>query len=101
MVTLPVSVWEETDAMAPARYEFRLNGTLSERARSAFWSLDVASVPRQTIVFGHVATATDLADLLAQCSAMGLEVVSVRRLPDEAATGQGSDHAAPVQELVN
>jgi hypothetical protein len=81
MVILPVSMWEETDAMVPVRYEVRVNGTLSERARSAFCSLDVTSVPCQTIVFGDLAAGTDLADLLAQCSAMGLEVVSIRRLP--------------------
>jgi hypothetical protein len=36
--------------MAPARYEVRVNGALSERARGAFSALDVRSVPPQTIV---------------------------------------------------
>ena len=41
--------------MAPARYEVRVNGALSERARDAFSALDVRSVPPQTIVFGELA----------------------------------------------
>lgn len=75
--------------MAPTRYEVRVNGRLSERARSAFCAMDVTQVPAQTIVFGNLPDVTDLADLLALCSEMGLEVVSVRRLPSEAATAPG------------
>lgn len=76
--------------MVLARYEIRVKGTLSERARSAFCALDVTSVPAQTIVFGRLAEVTDLADLLALCGAMGLEVDSLRRLPDDAATAPRS-----------
>jgi hypothetical protein len=71
------------------RYEVRVNGRLSERARSAFCAMDVTPVPAQTIVFGSMPEATDLADLLALCGAMGLEVVSVRRLPSEVSTASG------------
>ena len=67
--------------MTSARYEVRVNGQLSERARSAFHAMDVTSVPAQTIVFGELADQSDLRDLLALCSAMGLEVVSLQRLP--------------------
>lgn len=79
--------------MVLARYEVRLNGVLSERGRDAFCGLDVAVVPRQTIVVGELAETTDLADLLAMCRAMGLEVVSLRRLPAVAATGMGDPSA--------
>jgi hypothetical protein len=68
------------------RYEVRVNGTLSERVRGAFPAMDVTPVPAQTIVFGNLPGLADLADILALCSAMGLEVVSVRRLPGEAGT---------------
>jgi hypothetical protein len=68
--------------MAPARYEVRVNGRLSERARGAFCTMGVRSVPPQTIMFGELADQSDLRDLLALCSAMGLEVVSLQRLPD-------------------
>jgi hypothetical protein len=79
--------------MAPMRYEVRVNGMLSESARGAFPAMDVTPVPPQTIVFGNLPDVADLADILALCSAMGLEVVSVRRLPGEAATepGAGAD----------
>ena len=72
--------------MVYARYEIRVNGRLSERARSAFPAMDVTSIPTQTIVFGELAGPTDLRDLLARCNAMGIEVLSLRRLPGEAAT---------------
>ena len=74
--------------MDPARYEVRVNGRLSERACGAFWAMDVKSVPPQTIIFGELAEQSDLGDLLALCRAMGLEVVSLRRLPAEAPTRQ-------------
>ena len=85
IVIWPVPMLEGTDAMAPTRYEIRVNGTLSERERSAFCTLAVTSIPPQTIVFGDLAEVDDLADLLTLCGAMGLEVVSLRRLPDAAA----------------
>ncbi|TWF75026.1 hypothetical protein FHX44_11910 [Pseudonocardia hierapolitana] len=67
--------------MATARYEVRVNGRLSERAQGAFGTMDVRPVPPQTIMFGELGGQSDLCDLLALCSAMGLEVVSVQRLP--------------------
>jgi hypothetical protein len=75
--------------MASTRYEVRVNGRLSERARRAFSAMDVTLVPAQTVVFGNLPEVTGLADLLALCRAMGLEVVSVRRLPGEAETAPG------------
>jgi hypothetical protein len=81
--------------MTPTRYEVRVNGRLSERARGAFCAMDVTLVPAQTIVFGSLPEVTDLADLLALCSAMGLEIVSVRRLPSEPAVApERQDHLA-------
>jgi len=76
--------------VAHARYEVRVNGSLSERARSAFPTMNVASIPTQTIVFGELAEPSDLRDLLARCNAMGIEVLSLRLLPGEAATPVGT-----------
>jgi hypothetical protein len=67
--------------MATARYEVRVNGRLSERAQGAFCTMGVRPVPPQTIMFGDLGGQSDLCDLLALCSAMGLEVVSLQRLP--------------------
>ena len=76
--------------MAHARYEVRVNGRLSERARSAFHAMNVTSIPTQTIVFGELADPSDLGDLLAQCNAMGLEVLSLRQLPSDPSRPEGT-----------
>jgi hypothetical protein len=81
--------------MGRARYEVRVSGTLSERARCAFSAMDVRSVPPQTIVFGELADQSDLRDLLTLCSTMGLEVVSVRRLTAEAPVGRQPTREVP------
>ncbi|MHA6628512.1 hypothetical protein ACU61A_23995 [Pseudonocardia sichuanensis] len=44
--------------------------------------MDVRSVPAQTIMFGELSEPAELHDLLALCNAMGLQVVSLQRLPD-------------------
>jgi hypothetical protein len=90
-----VEMSEEAIWMVPARYEVCVNGRLSERASGAFCAMHVRSVPAQTIVFGELAEQSDLADLLALCSAMGLEVVSLRRLPAEAPTRPGEGCPGP------
>ncbi len=69
--------------MVHAQYEVRVSGRLSERARGAFCAMDVRDVPTQTIIFGELAEPSDLRDLLALCSAMGLQVVSLQRLPTD------------------
>ncbi|QJY49191.1 hypothetical protein [Pseudonocardia broussonetiae] len=68
--------------MSTTWYELRVNGTLSDRGRGAFHDLGVVTVPPQTIVFGQIDEMADLPELLALCSAMGLEIVSLRRLPE-------------------
>ena len=80
---------EEASVVAHTRYEVRVGGRLSERECSAFCPMEVTSVPTQTIVYGELAAPSDLADLLALCMAMGLEVVSLRQLPGEAVTRPG------------
>ena len=63
------------------RYEFRLSGRLSERARHAFCGMEVQTVPPQTIMFGDLAEDADLDAVLAKCREMGLQLVSMHRLP--------------------
>jgi hypothetical protein len=85
--------------MVRARYEVRVSGRLSERVRSAFIAMDFRPVPPQTIMFGGLIEQSDLYALLAQCSAMGLEVVSLERLPDPSdapARSPAGDEAATV-----
>jgi hypothetical protein len=52
--------------------------------------MNVASIPTLTIVFGELAEPSELRDLLARCNAMGIEVLSLRLLPGEAATPVGT-----------
>jgi hypothetical protein len=67
---------------APARrYEFRIIGRLSERARCAFGGMDVDEVPAETVISGEVAEDGGVQEMLALIQSMGLEVVSVRRTP--------------------
>jgi hypothetical protein len=84
---------EEARSVGNTRYEVRVNGSLSERARSAFPAMNVTSIPMQTIVFGELAEPSDLGDLLARCNAMGIEVLSLRRLPGDAADRPGTPAA--------
>ena len=79
--------------MVHAQYEVRVSGRLSERARGAFCAMDVRDVPTQTIMFGELAGPSALRDLLALCSAMGLEVVSLQRLPGD--RGSHAEDEAP------
>jgi hypothetical protein len=78
--------------MANARYELRVAGCLSERARWAFPGMRVATVRPQTSICAEIDDGTDLHELLERCSGMGLRLISVRRLSstsdqhDEAST---------------
>lgn len=64
-----------------ARYEVCVNGSLSERAKGAFCPLDARAAQPQTILVGEFPEQSDLHAVLAQCSDMGLVVLSLRRLP--------------------
>ena len=50
---------EEARSVVHKRYEVRVSGSLSERARNAFPTMDVTSIPTQTIVFGELAGPSD------------------------------------------
>ena len=65
--------------MPGRRYEFRIAGSLSERARSAFRGMDVADVPAETVISGVVDDDGGVRKVLALIQSLGLKVVSVRR----------------------
>lgn len=65
------------------RYEFVVDGDLSERAKAAFPDLAVAPIPATfTRLFGPIDDDTALRGMLARFDALGLTVVELRRLPD-------------------
>ena len=66
--------------MTGARYELRVAGWLSERAKCAFPGMRVGPVRTQTSICAELDDETDLHELLERCSGMGLRLISVRRL---------------------
>jgi hypothetical protein len=70
--------------MAGVRYEFRVSGLLSDRARHAFSDMTVQPVPPESIIYADVVDEAHLRDVLALCGALGLELVSLQQLPDAA-----------------
>ena len=65
--------------MPGRRYEFRVAGRLSERARSAFPGMDVTEVPAETVIAGDVNDDGGVQEILTLIQSLGLNVVSVRR----------------------
>jgi len=67
--------------MASVRYEFRVSGQMSDRARDAFGDMTVQPVPPESIIYADVVDEAHLRELLALCGALGLELVSLQQLP--------------------
>ena len=66
--------------MPGRRYEVRVSGRLSQRARDAFASMDVAEVTAETVISGRVDEDEQLHELLAVVQSLGLHVVSVQQV---------------------
>ena len=80
--------------MAGVRYELRVSGLVSDRVRDAFSDMVVQPVPPQSIIYADVVDEAHLRDLLALCSALGLELVSLQQLPGPAVSA-GRPSAVP------
>ena len=66
------------------RYEIRIAGRLSARARSAFVDMDVSAAPPETVIADTVDDDADLQQLLALIQSLGLSIVSVDQVAPEA-----------------
>jgi hypothetical protein len=66
--------------MTDRRYEVRVTGRMSQRARDAFANLDVAEVTAETVITGLVHEDDELHELLATVQSLGLHVVSVQQV---------------------
>ncbi|MCF3137480.1 hypothetical protein [Streptomyces olivochromogenes] len=64
------------------RYEFRIDGRLSETLAEAFPELDHVVVSDETLLFGPVVDEAHLYGLLARLQSLGLHVLEMRRLPE-------------------
>jgi hypothetical protein len=66
--------------MQDRRYEVRVTGRLSERARDAFAGLNVDEVSAETVISGVVHQDDQLHELLEVVQSLGLRVVSVEQV---------------------
>jgi hypothetical protein len=66
----------------PMRYEFRIDGMMSDEARSVFADMRITELPRQTLIEGEVLDESHLRGVIAQLDALGLKLISA--LPDAA-----------------
>jgi hypothetical protein len=66
--------------MPDRRYEVRVTGLLSERARDAFQGVEVDQVTTETVISGVVHQSEQLQDLLDMVQSLGLQVVSVQQV---------------------
>jgi hypothetical protein len=66
---------------AGRRIELRVAGHVSERVRGAFGAGHVVRAGFETAISGVLPDPAHLHELLARCQGMGLQVVSLRRLP--------------------
>lgn len=71
----------------PQHYEFRVSGRLSERAQLAmneFSDMKIVPAPPETIIYGEVTDQSHLHGILTFLENLGLHIVSVHELPDNA-----------------
>ncbi|WP_054811178.1 hypothetical protein [Nocardia arizonensis] len=68
----------------PVRYQFIIDGTLSERALAAFPELTASDrAPGDvTTLFGPVADTVALRGIMARIDALGLTLLEMRQMPD-------------------
>ena len=67
--------------MGTRRYEFRVDGRLSDEARAAFVDMRIIETPPQTLLDGDVIDESHLHGIIAQFQALGITVVSVLPVP--------------------
>lgn len=67
--------------MSSGRYEFRVQGRLSEDVAGEFDELEVAEAAPETVMHGEVVDEAHLHGILARFRSLGLRVVSMREVP--------------------
>jgi len=69
--------------VAPAGYEIRIKGRLSDSLTGAFEDFTAAVKPAETVMRGELRDQSELHDVLDQIQSLGLELIEVRRLPEQ------------------
>ena len=67
--------------MDTRRYQFRVNGRLSEEAHDALAGMRITEAPVQTIIDGEVLDESHLHGIIVQLLTLGITVVSVNPVP--------------------
>jgi len=67
--------------MGTRRYEFRVDGLLTDEARAAFADMRITEEPPQVVIDGEVLDESHLHGIIAQLHALGITVVSVLPVP--------------------
>jgi hypothetical protein len=82
----------------PVSYQIRIRSRLGRTIRAAFPALRAEEQGQDTLLAGVLADQAALHGVLTQIEALGLELVEVRRLPDERlppiAAGTAANHPA-------
>jgi hypothetical protein len=71
---------EERSTAMTTRYEFRVDGRLTEQAREAFCDMRIEDVPAGATIYGSVIDESHLLGIMAQCRVLGLRIVSAHRV---------------------
>jgi len=70
------------DLMPSTRYELRIKGRLSPDIREDFDDFELTEAPVETVMLGDVLDEAHLHGVLARLQALGLQVLSLRSLPE-------------------
>ena len=74
---------EGGEVVAPVGYEIRIKGRLSDSVTGAFEDFTAAVKPAETVMRGEIRDQSELHGLLDRIQSLGLELIEVRRLPEE------------------
>ena len=68
--------------MSSTRYELRVQGRLSPDVQQDFEEFDVSEAPVETVLLGEVVDGAHLHGILARFESFGLQIVSLRAIPE-------------------
>jgi hypothetical protein len=70
-------------AVPSSGYEIRIKGRLSDTVSGSFEDFTASVKPEETVMRGQIRDQSELHGLLDRIQALGLELIEVRRLPDD------------------
>ena len=68
--------------MTTRHYEFRVEGRLTDEARTAFSDMRIREVPPETVIDGEVLDESHLHGIIVQLQALGITVVAAHPIPE-------------------